>query len=518
MAAFRFKWCRCTFFLLLTIVGLLSHDTFGQLPETLSVEGGSIVGVRDDGVVVFKGIPFAAPPVGDLRWKAPQPVLDWDGVRKCDKFPPSPIQNDPRPLMMWTQEFITPASPLSEDCLYLNVWTGAKSSSDRLPVLVWIHGGAFTSGSGACPIYDGVNLAKQGVVYVSINYRLGVFGFMAHPELSAESAHGSSGNYGLMDQIASLQWVRKNISKFGGDPNRVTIAGQSAGSMSVQMLVASPLAKGLFAQAIAQSGTVGSRPSVSRETAEKTGMQLSGKTRLKNLNGLRRLSADSVLILANELPFGSFFPIVDGHVIPQDPRLIFQQKKHNDVTVMAGWVTGDGDLAIRQPQPADKFRASAISQYGDNASEFLRLFPARNDDEATLSQRKLGMLNFAAFGVKQWCNVNARPTYVYEFRYVPTDKPGFPNYGAFHTSEVPFAMSTLHMWDRPWTEVDMAVQKYMTTYWVNFVKSGRPAGKGLPEWKPYTATNSHMMVLDKSPSPVEGMYQEELDFLERFRK
>ncbi|HRH60881.1 MAG TPA: carboxylesterase family protein, partial [Chitinophagaceae bacterium] len=213
--------------------------------------------INDDATVrIYKGIPFAAPPVGELRWKAPQPLQSWSGVKKCDAFSASPMQNKPTPFMMYTPEFLIPEQPISEDCLYLNVWTAAKSSKEKRPVIVWIYGGGFVSGGSACAIYDGENLAKKGVVFVSINYRVGVFGFLAHPELTKESNGKGSGNFAFLDQIAALQWVKKNIEAFGGDPNRVTIAGQSAGSFSVNALMASPVAKGLFQRAIGESGAM----------------------------------------------------------------------------------------------------------------------------------------------------------------------------------------------------------------------------------------------------------------------
>jgi para-nitrobenzyl esterase len=486
---------------------------------TVKTSGGLVSGVALNSVTVFKGVPYAAPPIGDLRWKAPQPIKKWSRTLACTKFPPSPIQNDPKPFMMWSQEFITPATPLSEDCLYLNIWTPSKKNSkEKLPVFVWIHGGGFVSGSGACPIYDGEAMAKQGIVYVSINYRLGIFGFMAHPDLTAESGKGSSGNYGLMDQVAALQWIKQNIDAFGGDPQRVTIAGQSAGSMSVHALVASPLTRGLFRSAIAESGTMMTRQSPSLQQAEQTGLTLSEKKRTKSIDVLRKLSADSLLALANTLPYGSYFPIVDGYVLPEDVASIFRSKKHNDVTVMAGWVTGDADLALRNVLNAEQFKATAVTNYGVNSEEFLKLFPADNDDVAKVSQRKLATLQFAGFGDHLWASTNVSNTFVYQFSYVPTDKPGFPNYGAFHTSEVPFALHTLKYWDRPWKQLDYDVEKYMSAYWINFIKTGDPNGEGLPQWKKYDAIEQSIMELAEQPSLKKGLYKAEFAFLEKFRK
>ncbi len=319
--------------------------------DVVKTEGGFVSGTLEDSVYIFKGVPFAAPPVGDLRWQEPKPVKQWSDTLACKNFSASPIQNDPKPFMMWTEEFISPPQPLSEDCLYLNIWSGASSADEKLPVLVWIYGGGFNSGSGACAIYDGKAIAKQGIVYVSINYRVGVFGFMAHPDLTKESQHNSSGNYGLMDQIAALKWIKNNIAAFGGDPEKVTIAGQSAGSFSVQALVASPLTKGLFRGAIAQSGAMSQGPAMNLQAAEKIGSSLSEKLKSTSVSSLRQLTADSMLSLANTLPFGSLFPIVDGYVIPEDMNTIFEKKQHQDVAVMAGWVMGDADLQSGNRNP-----------------------------------------------------------------------------------------------------------------------------------------------------------------------
>jgi para-nitrobenzyl esterase len=480
----------------------------------VKTDKGFVSGITNNGVRSYKGVPYAAPPIGQLRWKETQPHATWKDTLKCTQFGASPMQNDPKPFMMWTEEFITPPRPLSEDGLYLNIWTTAKSPEEKLPVLVWIHGGAFSSGSGACAIYDGEALAKKGIIYVSINYRLGVFGFLAHPDLTKESGRNSSGNYGLRDQIEALKWIHNNIKAFGGNPDRVIIAGQSAGSMSVQALVASPLTKGLIHGAIAESGTITNRPSPSLANAEKTGLTLSEKIKAKDINALRALSADSVLALANTLPFGSFFPITDGYVLPSDPQTIFERKEQNDIPVLAGWVTGDADLGMREVQTADKFKAYVAATFKANKDEFLELFPASSDDEAKVSQRKLAVMQFAAAGDRQWLLSNKSKGYLYEFSYVPTDKPGFSNYGAFHTSEVPFALHTLSKWNRPWTEKDKKVEKYMSEYWINFVKTGDPNGKGLPEWKAYDQKEGNVMEFNEQPVLKREMWQKEFALIE----
>jgi para-nitrobenzyl esterase len=499
------------------IAACTNSKTSAVEPDLVKTTAGWIKGSTnsDSTVYVYKGVPFAAPPVGDLRWKEPQPLKPWTDTLNTISFGASPIQNNPVPFMMWSQEFITPAKPLSEDCLFLNVWTPkpANSTNAKLPVLVWIHGGGFTSGSGACPIYDGEALAKEGIVYVSINYRLGVFGFMAHPQLTKESSHNASGNYALLDQIAALEWIKNNIAQFGGDPNRVTIAGQSAGSMAVQSVVASPLAKGLIAGAIAESGGLGARPVRTLSEAEKTGTMISQKIKSDNINDLRNLPADSILALANTLPFGTFAPIVDGYFLPEDPNEIFSKGRFNDVPLLAGWVTGDADLAVRQPKTPAEFKSFAKQTYGGRSEDFLKLFPASNDETSLSSQRKLGTLHFAGLPNYRWITASKSKGYMYEFNYVPTDKPGFPNYGAFHTSEVPFALRTLSYWDRPWTDTDQNVERYLSSYWINFVKTGDPNGADLPPWPAYNVNDGSVMQFGEMPEVKPALYKGELEFL-----
>lgn len=499
-----------------------SISSFAQKhePTTLvTTKSGKVSGVlsADRLVASFKGVPFAAPPVGELRWKAPQPLKPWSGTQVCDKFSTSPMQNKPVPFAMWTEEFIAPPEPISEDCLYLNIWTPARSTNEKLPVLMWIYGGGFVSGSSACSVYDGEALAKQGIIFVSINYRVGVFGFLSHPDLTKESGKNASGNYALMDQQAALRWIKENITAFGGDPDKVTIAGQSAGSFSVQALVASPLSKGLFRGAIAHSGASMGRFSKKLADAEKHGTELSQKIKSTSIDALRKLSADSLLRLANELPPGTFVPVIDGHVLPDDMSLIFKNKKHNDVALLAGWVTGDAAL-MGQPKPADQFKAWAGSTYGNQATEFLKVFPASTNEEATQSQIKLGNLNFAGYADHVWALNNRSNSYVYQFSYVPTDKPGFPNYGAFHTSDVPFALHTLNKWKRPWKDSDFAVEKFMSGYWLSFVKTGNPNSAGLPEWKKYEATTQSIMELSEKPVLKPGMYKREFIALDAVHK
>jgi para-nitrobenzyl esterase len=497
--------------LLFFFIGIISvtSNLSGQL-SVIKTENGLLSGYKNGEISIFKGIPFAQPPVGELRWKAPQPVKNWTGVLKCEKFSASPMQNKPVPFMMWTEEFITPPENLSEDCLYLNVWTPAKSAKEKLAVFVWIYGGGFSSGSAACAVYDGEEMSKKGIIFVSINYRVGVLGFLAHPELSGESENKVSGNWGLLDQIAALKWIQKNIEAFGGDPQKVTIAGQSAGSMSVCALVASPLAKGLFRGAIAQSGGIlSSFMNMSFPDAEKSGIAFMSKMKAANIEELRKKSAEELIAAG-----GNFRPVNDGYVIPVDVFDAFKNRQFNDVTMMAGWVMGDGSLMGTQTMTPEQYKKQASGKYGEKAEEYLKLFPGKTDEEVAASLKELGLLQFAAMPAHLWAGFSKSKAFIYQFSHVPVDKPDFPNYGAFHTSEVPFALHTLHMWKRPWRDVDFAVEKTMDAYWVNFVKTGNPNGEGVPEWKVYEKSSGNIMEIGDKPELKPGLYKGEFEFLD----
>jgi para-nitrobenzyl esterase len=493
---------------------LLGSQILAQGPIVKTAYG-PVEGTQDGKIRIFKGVPFAAPPMGDKRWAAPEKHPGWKETRKCTEWSASAMQSPPVPFMMWTEEFIAPPQPLSEDCLYLNIWTAGKSPKDKLPVLVWIHGGGFTGGAASCAVYDGKAMAERGIVFVSINYRLGVFGFFSHPELSAASGKQASGNYGLMDQAFALRWVKENIAAFGGDPNAVTIAGQSAGSMSVNALVASPVARGLFHRAIAQSGGIlGGRFSKTLKDAEAIGLDLQKKAGAASLDELRGKSAAEIQELSSKLPFGSFAPVLDGYFLPLDPLEHFRKGLHADVPVMTGWVTGDGSLMGAPGLNAEQFRNQSVKNFGARADEYLALFPAGNDAEAKASQLKAGLLGFAGLPSHRWAMLNKEPVFLYEDRFVPTDKPGFPNYGAFHTSEVPFAYHTLAKWNRPWQQRDYDMEKLMTAYWVNFIATGNPNGKGLPAWNPYDQEKQTILVFDEQTQQKPGLYRKEFAFFD----
>jgi para-nitrobenzyl esterase len=422
------------------------------------------------------------------------------------------MQRKPEPFMMWTEEFITPPENLSEDCLYLNIWTSAKTAKDKLAVFVWIYGGGFSSGSAACAVYDGEEMSKKGVIFVSINYRVGVFGFLAHPELSSESAAKVSGNWGLLDQVAALQWISKNIEAFGGDPQKVTIAGQSAGSMSVCALVASPLASGLFRGAIAESGGIlNSWMNSTLADAEKSGLDFMTKMKASNIAELRQKSAQELIDGG-----GNFGVVADGYVIPADVFAAFRNGKFNDVAIMAGWVSGDGSLFGDQKLTPEKYKEQAIKNYGDRAEEYLKIFPGNTDEEISASLKELNLMQFAALPAHLWAGFSKNQAFIYQFTHIPVDKPGFPNYGAFHTSEVPFALHTLHLWKRPWRDIDYAVEKTMNNYWVNFVKTGNPNGEGMPEWGIYDKSSGNIMEIGDQPRLSPGLHKSEFDFLEGF--
>ncbi len=459
-------------------------------------------------IYIFKGIPFAAPPVGELRWKAPQPVQHWSGIKKCDVFSASPMQASPAPFSMWTEEFLIPKEPISEDCLYLNVWT--NSTSTKKPVLVWIYGGGFVSGGSAVPIYDGEAMAKKGIVFVSINYRVGIFGFFAHPDLTKESPEHTSGNYGLLDQIAALNWVKKNIAAFGGDADNVTIAGQSAGSMSVNCLVASPLARGLFNKAIAESGASFTNRNQSLQQAEQDGIKTAASLHANSIEDLRKMSAADLMKVQI-----MHTPVIDGYVLPQSIAEIFASNKENNVSLLTGWNENEG-LIFEPIKKAEEFKKQTEQRYGNDAETFLKYYPATNDSIASVSQYNLSRDQI--FGVQNytWANIESeqgKNVYVYRFtRKVPATGE-YKKYGAFHTGEVPYAYDNLKFVNRPWKKVDEELANVMSGYWVNFVKTGNPNGDHLPEWKTYNTKDKEVMMLGETQQSQPLKDYEELDFL-----
>ncbi len=480
--------------------------------EKLITASGAVSGTygNDHSVKIFRGIPFAEPPVGDLRWKPPVPVKPWEGIKKCDRFSASAMQAKPAPFAMWSKEFMAPEEPLSEDCLYLNVWTAASAQAEKRPVIVWIHGGAFTGGSGSVPLYDGEEMAKKGVVFITINYRLGVFGFLSAPELSAESPHKVSGNYGILDQIEALKWVKKNVAVFGGDPGKITIAGQSAGAMSVNELVGSPLAKGLFQRAIAQSGGMftpdpGFRSDLSE--GEKEGKLLMIKLKVNSLGELRSIPAETLLKEG-----GRMGPLIDGYVI-KSAYPVFKAHAQNDVPLLTGW--NADDLSFFAPKlTAEKFKEEAEKRYRNKAADFLKLFPANNDSLALNSQKLISVLSFGGQNYR-WAMVQTafsnKPAYLYYFTRIP---PGEPNFGAFHSAEFGYALNTLKLWNRPFTDYDHKLAEMMSSYWVNFAATGNPNGKGLPEWPAFDQKKKMIIEFGDQVSMREVPFRAQLEFFE----
>jgi para-nitrobenzyl esterase len=498
------------FFEILIIFLFIVNNLIAQKP-IVSTAFGKISGYENNGLHIFKGIPFAAPPLGELRWKEPQDPTKWEGILSCVDFAASPMQREPKPFSCWTEEFIAPPSPLSEDCLYLNVWT--KPSTQKKPVVVWIYGGGFNSGSAACAIYDGKYYAKNDVVFVSINYRVNIFGFFAHPELSAESNGKGFANFGLLDQLHALKWVQNNIEAFGGDPNNVCIMGQSAGSFSVQALVASPLSKGLFHKAIGHSGGIlGTNRSITLSQAHANGEKLVSQVKSKDFDEFRSLSSKELLEKVSKFN-PSYVPVLDNYYLPSNLTSYFEAGKHNDVNVLTGWVTGDGALFGSSKISKEDFSLQLAKNYPKSLPEISKVFPFENDDLATESNGKLRKLSFGAIPAVMWGKYNQSATYIYEFSHVPVRKPDFPDFGAFHTADVPFALHSLDTWDRPWGDSDAEVEKLMSAYWLNFIKTGNPNGNGLPKWEKYEPKKQFVFELNSNPKITEKLYADEINAL-----
>ncbi|HEX4852423.1 MAG TPA: carboxylesterase family protein [Puia sp.] len=503
--------------LLITSVAFYPRENDFDISQFVKISSGNISGVKNEknGVVAFKGIPYAAPPVGDMRWQAPAPPAKWDGTKKCDHFGPSPIQAKPVPFLMLSTEFMVPESPMSEDCLYLNVWTAARSSQEKRPVFVWIYGGGFATGGASAPAYDGEAMAAKGVVFVSFNYRLGIFGFFSHPELSAESHQHASGNYGLLDQIAVLKWIKENIASFGGDPKNVTIAGQSAGAMSVNCLLSSPLAKGLFHRAIAESGNlVLANPFIKTpnlKKAEQQGIQWASKLNKPSISDLRNIPAEELL----HEGMGLYGPIVDGYVLKEAVPEIYGESKQDHVPLLIGWNGGEGIVFVFKKK--DDYISDIRKQFGAEADKILQYYPASTDEEAAASQIAISRDKLIGISTYNWAlmesNAGNHAVYVYNFNKKPSENDKFSKYGAFHTAEIPYALSNLQKVNRPWEAVDDSLSQLMSSYWINFARTGNPNGTGLASWGAFDSTHTMVMVLDKSANSEKLPGKDGLDLL-----
>jgi len=475
--------------------------------ERAHVTGGTIAGTVVDGVSEFKGIPFAAPPVDALRWKAPQPVKPWHGVRQTTAFGPPCMQSafggggGPLP----------PGTSASEDCLYLNVWSPAKKSREKLPVIAWIYGGGFTGGMTSTPLYDGTHFAQKGVVFVSISYRVGSFGFLATPQLSRESGHGS-GNYGLLDQIAGLKWIQRNVAKFGGDPSKVTILGHSAGGFSVSMLAASPLAKGLFRAVISESGSNFTPPQNSPwagsmiqilPTAEAAGEAWLKSLGASTLEEARALPAAKLLAAQREKGAPRFWPPVDGYVITGDQYKLWREGHFNDTPILVGDVSDEAAaFGVHKTDPA-AFEEMVRHGYGKDADAILAVYPHATDAEATRSATQLRSDTIFDWGQYTWARLESsygkHKAYMYYFDR-PTARD--PN-GSSHGQEVAYVFANLGGRGRPApTEEDRAISKEMQSYWVNFAIKDNPNGPGLPQWPAFTDSAPLVMRFGVKPGPA----------------
>ncbi len=470
-----------------------------------------IVEGKDEGAVhAFLGIPYAAPPTGDLRWKPPVPAAKWSGVRKATDFGPHCMQGRVFGDMNFRD------SGGSEDCLTLNVWVQANPSSKKLPVMVWIYGGGFVAGTTSEPRQDGTHLAQQGVVVVSMNYRLGVFGFFVHPELAKESGRNSAGNYGLLDQLLALHWVHDNIAAFGGDPANVTIFGESAGSFSVSVQMASPLAKGLLQKAIGESGAAFHSGGISFESLserEKKGVKLvTEKLGVSTLAELRAIPAEKLLeaFAPPKSPGFDFGPDIDGYFLPESVPAIFAAGKQNDVPLLAGWNHDEGSFEIAfspQKPTAATMKANAEKDFGDKASEFLRLYPTDSDRQMRRSALDFASDRFIAFSTWDWLEAQSKtgkqPIYRYRFDLgPPPSDPDAPRLGAFHSSEIEYVFGQLDSKAGvPWLPENRALSHEMQKYWTNFAREGNPNGPGLPQWPLYSSSDGwQVMFLDAQPS------------------
>ena len=499
----------CSVVLLTTVLATCS---FAQLKLPVRTESGLVNGVpgSDAAITVFKAIPYAAPPVGKLRWAAPRPPQRWEGVRKADHF----TNGCP-------QDFPKLGTPMDEDCLYLNVWTPAKLSSAALTVLVWIHGGGLLVGAAREPLFDGEELAKKGIVVVTLDYRLGVLGFFAHPDLTKESPHHASGDYGFLDELAALQWIHHNINGFGGDSNKVTIFGQSAGALSVNALVASPLAKGLFRAGISESGGIGAgfrrtqMPSL--EESEKAGVVFAKSMGADSLAALRAMPPQKLL------KDGRFpEPNIDGWFFPESIEAIYKTGRQSKIPLLLGSDSDEGQHFIRSALSASDVAERAQKDYGTAAKTFLELYPSDSDQSAKMSQQYL-FADKAALAERNLAGYVVRggaKAYLYFFAYLDTggynsEPPSLGlKLGADHGAELPYVFGLLNHWKTTVPENDLKLQSIVMSYWTNFVKILNPNGAGLPTWKLYKENDDTVMVLDQKVGTQIHPRAEQLEFLE----
>ncbi len=480
--------------LLVVVIAAMSDMALGQSPQT-ATESGAISGVRAGGLSVYKGVPFAAQPVGGLRWRPPMPVAPWTGTRKADAFAPACMQ------VGVSMPGETPPA-VSEDCLYLNIWTPANSPREHLPVIVWIYGGGYINGSASMPLYWGDRLAHKGVIVVTIAYRVGPLGFLALQELTRESPHHSSGNYGLMDQIAALEWVHRNIAAFGGDSKSVTIAGQSSGSISVSILMASPLAKGLFQRAIGESGGLFEPlqlgPQFLLANAERDGEKYAVSLGAPSLKELRRLPASQLTGNAG----GIVHAVIEPYVLPASPYEAFASGHQNDVPLLIGSNAEEARAMVDvSHETAATFSSDLERSVGQLPPALIAAYPHGTDEEAR--QAQLGLERDLRFGWDMWAwarlqaGTGQHPVFYYSFRQQPPFPVGsvYAGWGASHFAELWYVFDHLDQSPWKWTAGDRKLAGEMSGYWVNFAKSGDPNGPGLPPWPAFIETESKVQYL-----------------------
>jgi para-nitrobenzyl esterase len=477
---------------------------------TTTVSGGKLAGTVDGELGIFKGIPFAAPPVGPLRWRAPQPAAAWSGTRPATAFGPGCMQDPAMARQMGD------TGALSEDCLYLNVWTPAKAASEKRPVIVWIYGGGFNGGTTAVPLYDGANLAKRGIVFVSIAYRVGPFGFLASPELSRESKRGS-GAYGLEDQIAGLKWVQANIARFGGDPARVTLLGHSAGGFAVSMLAASPRAKGLFHGVIAESGANfapargsgwGGSNFDTLKFAEANGQAFLAKLGAADLAQARALPAPQVEAAQRAPGAPRFWPPLDGFVLTEDPHAAWRAGRFNDTPVIVGSNSDEGAMSVKRDMTPAEFERQIRAGYGARADLILAAYPHATPADAVRAAKQVARDTSFGWPAYAWAGLQAthgkgRP-YVY---YFDRPTPQAPD-GSSHGAEVGLVFGNLVREGRPApTDEDRALSDRMQRYWINFARTGDPNGDGLPQWPAFAPAAPMVMRFGADPgaAPVPNL-------------
>jgi para-nitrobenzyl esterase len=508
-------------FFLMTMFVSAQLTSDGSLP-TVKTANGILQGIQVSGISMFKGVPYAQAPIGDLRWKEPQPVKNWEGTRKADHFSARAMQLPIYSDMKFRSDGI------SEDCLYLNIWSPAKTGKEELPVLVYFYGGGFNAGDGSEFRYDGESMARRGIVAVTVNYRLGIFGFLSHPDLTNESAHHASGNYGFLDQTEALRWVKKNIAVFGGNPDNITIAGESAGSSSVCAQIVSPLPRNLFTGAIGESGSeLGFKLPISLKDAEKIGMQFGDSMNVHSVKELRAIPAEQIL-QATSRPGLKNFPVnVDGYFFPETPLALYQSGKVAGIPVIIGWNSEESGWKsiLGNEEPTKENYMNAVKKlYPSESGEILKLYTASNDAEVQMVATALASDRTNAFGSWRWLELHAKtnnPVYRY---YFTRPRPGLRSdvnktsadnvnhtelsmkesvvpgifRGAVHSAEIEYALGNLStnlVYD--WQSDDYLVSAIMQGYFVNFIKTRNPNGIGLPCWPLYqTWQKDPVMIID----------------------